>query len=148
MSRQWAAGCLLALSSAAGVSAAQPAAALAPAPAAHSSHSRWQKRWVASWVALVAVNALDIASSRGHHEANPLFRGPNGRFSPGKAVLLKSAIGGGFFATQLWLLHRHPEREHYKPFTVTNSLAAGGLAGVAIHNYRLPPGTTDLTQRR
>ncbi len=139
VSLQWVAACLTVLLGAAALAAAEPGAGFAPAPAARPTHSRWQKRWIASWLAIAAVNAFDISSSRGHQEANPLFRGADGRFAPGKAALIKTAIGGGFFATQFWLARRHPERDCYKPFAVANSVVAGGLAGVAVHNYRLPP---------
>ncbi len=109
-----------------------------PASPDASLHRRaaWKKRWIASWVALVAVNALDIHSSRGHGEANPMFRGPGGRFATGKTVLIKAGIGGGFFAAQFWAVRRNPEAD--KPLTLANTVAAGALAGVAVHNYSLP----------
>ena len=131
--------CPLLLWSAVSLTAAEPVVERMPAAITDSGHHRWQKRWVASCVALAAVNVLDLHSSRGRWEGNPLLRDPTGRFSPGKAILVKGAVGGGFLAAQLWLVHRHPQRDYYKPFTMVNSFAAGGLAGVAIHNYGLPP---------
>lgn len=100
--------------------------------------AKWKKRWIATWLAVAALNSLDIQSSRGHAEANPWLRGPSGRFSTGKAILLKSAIGGGVFATEWWIVRRNPRKDYYKPFTVLNSAAAGGLVGVVVHNYSLP----------
>jgi len=109
-------------------------------PADASVHSRavWKKRWIASWVALVAVNALDLHSSRGHGEANPMFRAPDGRFATGKAALIKAGIGGSFFAAQFWAVRGKPDADHYKPLTLANTVAAGALAGIAAHNYSLP----------
>ena len=105
---------------------------------ATSSH-KWKKRWIASWVALAALNTLDIHSSRGHGEANPLFRNSSGRFAPGKAAMFKLAIGGGFLGAQLLAMRSNPEKDFYKPFTVANTVALGGLGGVVAHNYSLPP---------
>src|SRR5712692_6303972 len=98
----------------------------------------WKKRWVASWLAVIAVNALDLHSSRGHGEANPLLRNSSARFSVGKASLFKLAIGGGFFASQALVMRANPEKDYYRPFTIANTVAAGGLAGVVVHNYSLP----------
>ncbi|HYM12563.1 MAG TPA: hypothetical protein VEU62_17635 [Bryobacterales bacterium] len=116
------------------------ASPVSPAQAeARSGRARWKKRWIATWLAIAALNTLDIQSSRGHGEANPLLRDPSGRFSAGKAMLLKSAIGGGLFATEWWIARRNPRQDYYKPFTVLNTAAAGGLVGVVVHNYSLPP---------
>jgi len=97
-----------------------------------------KKHWVASWVAVAAVNFLDVHSSRGRLEANPLLRGRNGRFSTGKAVLLKAAVSGGLFAGQWAWMRTHPERNYYPKLAVVNVIAAGGLGAVVVHNYRLP----------
>ena len=99
---------------------------------------KWKKRWIASWIAVAVVNALDIHSSLGHGEANPLYRSPAGRFAPGREILIKSAIAGGFFGFQLAVVRGHPEKDYYKTFALANTVAAGGLAGVAAHNYSLP----------
>ncbi len=120
-----------------------PAFARAEAPfdspqQASDNTRKWKKRWIASWIAVVAVNALDVQSSRGHFESNPLVRDSSGRFAPGKAATLKLAIGGAFFGTQLLWMRTHPEKRNYKPFTIANTVAAGALAGVAAHNYSLP----------
>ena len=117
------------------VRAGQP---LDSTPQTAESSGKWKKRWIASWIAVIAVNALDIHSSRGHIEANPLLRDRTGHFAPGKAMLFKLAVGGGFFGAQLFVTRSHPERNHYKPFTLANTVAAGALAGVVGRNYSLP----------
>ena len=103
-----------------------------------SGRARWKKRWIASWLAVAAVNALDMHSSMGHREANPLLRNREGRFSVGKGLALKGAIFGGFFTLQYAITRTNPEGSAYKPLTITNGIIAGGFGGVAAHNYSLP----------
>jgi hypothetical protein len=133
--RRLAAGLLLGL----GLAMAAPGAP--PEPAARESpqeRGKWKKRWIASWVALAASNVLDIHSSQGYREANPLMRDHRGQFAPGKAALIKGVITGGFLSCQLWTIRAHPEKDYYRPFTLANGVAAGALGGVAIRNYSLP----------
>ncbi len=99
---------------------------------------KWKKAWIASWIAFAAVSALDAHSSQGRREANPLLRNSDGRFSNGKASLLKGALGGGFFAFQWWTAKKNPEVNHYRAFTLTNTAVTAGLGAVAIRNYGLP----------
>jgi hypothetical protein len=103
-----------------------------------SSKRAWKKRWLLSCAALAAVNFLDIHSSRGLREANPLLRDPSGRFATGKAVLIKGGITGGFLALQYGVTRAHSDKDYFKPFTVANTVAAGSLGAVAIRNYSLP----------
>lgn len=100
---------------------------------------KWKKAWIASWIAFAAVNALDAHSSQGRREANPFLTGSDGRFSNRKALLLKSALGGGFFAWQAWTAKKHPDVNYYKTFTLTNTAVTGGLGAIAARNYNLPP---------
>jgi len=102
-----------------------------------SGRARWKKRWIASWLAVAAVNALDVHSSLGHREVNPLLRNRDGRFSAGKGLALKGAIFGGFFAAQYAITRANPEGNSFKAFTITNGVIAGGLGGVVAHNYSL-----------
>lgn len=97
------------------------------------SHKRF---WIASWIAYAAVSVLDGRSSRGRMEANPLLRRRDGTFSPGRALLVKGLIGGGLFATQLWVIHKRPEGRYYKPFAIVNAGATGAMGAVAVHNYQ------------
>ncbi len=103
-----------------------------------SGRRKWKKAWIASWIAFAAVNVLDAHSSQGRLEANPFLRGSDGRFSNGRAALLKAALGGGFFAWQAWTAKKHPELNYYKTFTLTNTGAIGGLGAIAARNYSLP----------
>lgn len=108
------------------------------AVASRPARGKWKKRWIGSWLAVAAVSALDIHSSQGHGEANPLFRTSSGQFAGGKATLIKSAIGGGLFVSQLLIIRARPGNDCYKPFTVVNTVTAAALGGVVVRNYSLP----------
>lgn len=128
----------------------KPAAELASANAANSeprpaewrqtprtapNKRYWKGVWIATWVAFVAVNVLDAHSSSGRFEGNPLLRDDSGVFSDRKALVVKSAAGGGFFALQCWLAHRNPGENHYKTFAVATGAATAALGAVAVRNY-------------
>jgi hypothetical protein len=95
----------------------------------------WKGVWIATWVAFVAVNVLDAHSSAGRYEGNPLLRDDSGVFSGRRALVVKSAAGGGFFALQCWLAHRDPGENHYKAFAVATGAATAALGFVAVRNY-------------
>ena len=115
------------------------------AGSSEAARGRWKRRWIGSWIALAAVNAVDVSSSVGRTEANPLYRNSTGRFDVGKAILIKSAIGAAIFTTQ-WLTSRSQIKKNlYKPFTIVNTAGAGALAGAAAHNYSLPPPVSSRT---
>jgi len=106
-----------------------------PERSTNNSKRRWKKAWIASWVAFAAVNLLDAHSSSGRRELNPLLRNNDGTFSNRKAALMKSAIGGGFFAVQWWIARKNPHTNHYKAFSIATGAAAAGLGVVAASNY-------------
>ena len=84
-----------------------------------------------------AVNLLDAHSSAsaGRRELNPLLRNSDGTFSTRKAALIKSAVGGGFFAVQWWIARKNPHTNHYKAFAIATGAAATGLGVVSVRNY-------------
>ena len=106
-----------------------------PERPAKDSKRRWKKAWIASWVVFAAVNLLDAHSSAGRRELNPLLRNSDGTFSARKAALIKSAVGGGFFAVQWWIARKNPHTNHYKPFAIATGAAAAGLGVVSVRNY-------------
>ena len=106
---------------------------------------RWKKAWIASWIAFAAVNLLDAHSSVGKRELNPLLSNSQGRFSARKAALIKSAVGGGFFAVQWWMARKNRDGDYYRTFTIANSAMTAGLGTVAVHNYGVPKAEADLT---
>lgn len=102
---------------------------------------RSKKLWVASIAALVAANAFDAYSSRGRYEANPLLRGPQGHFSTGRGLLLKSGTAAGTILTQALLAKAAPERNLYTASAAINLVSAGALAGIAARNLRVGKAT-------
>ena len=104
-----------------------------------------QKRWKKAWIAFAAVNLLDAHSSAGKRELNPLLSNSQGRFSARKAALIKSAVGGGFFAVQWWMARKNRDADYYRTFTIANSAMTAGLGTVAVHNYGVPKAEADLT---
>ncbi len=91
------------------------------------------------------VNFLDAHSSAGKRELNPLLSNSQGRFSARKAALIKSAVGGGFFAVQWWMARKNRDADYYRTFTIANSAMTAGLGTVAVHNYGVPRAEADLT---
>lgn len=105
-----------------------------PAPAAPNKRAG-KGVWIATWAAFVAVNVLDAHSSSGRYEGNPLLRGGSGVFSGRRALAVKAAAGGGFFALQCWLARKNPGENHYKTFAVATGAATAALGVVAVRNY-------------
>ena len=98
---------------------------IAPAPVPGRAMYGW------SVAALVAANALDVASSWHGREINPVVGGSAGQFG-----IASVAIKSGLVTTALMIQHislRHrPER--YKQMALTNFVVSGFLGAVAIHN--------------
>jgi hypothetical protein len=97
------------------------------APRRHTS-----RLWVASCIALIAGSSLDMSSSWGRSEANPLLRAGDGRFGA-KGVSIKLAMAGAMIGPQYFVMKRAPGLQ--RVFTVANFLQAGLYTGVAVRNY-------------
>ena len=82
--------------------------------------------------AQVAAQGLDIGSSWGGIEANPVL-GRGQRYG-WKATTLKLGVSLGGLAVQHYVLRRHPR--HRKVATFVNFATAGATTGVAIRNWR------------
>ena len=91
--------------------------------------------WKLSIAVLAASHAADIHSSLGKIEANPLLRGPDGRFRAGRGIVLKSAFVVGMASVQ-WLFQRK-RRKLRKPFAAINYFSTVAVGAVAIHNYKI-----------
>ncbi len=109
------------------------------ASAQDAAPRRSKKGWIASIAALAAVNVLDIYSSRGRLEANPLLRGASGRFDTRRALMVKGGATGGFVLFQVALVRRRPGRNYYPLLTLANTVSAGALGAVAVRNYASVP---------
>ena len=93
----------------------------------------WKRHWSVSIGALAVANAVDIHSSMGGLGANPLLRDSDSRFATGRAIVLKTGIGGGATLVQWLLLRGHPRRR--KSFATVNYAVAAATVGIAAHNY-------------
>ena len=92
--------------------------------------------WKISAVALSTGAALDVASSRQKPEANPVYRGSDGRFG-GKGIAIKAVIIGGNLALQYLVMRRTNWKPARKICIAVNWIAAGTQTGVAVRNWRL-----------
>ncbi len=120
-----------------GYASAQP---LSAAP----GQARWRRWWIGSTLALAGAEALDVASSRGAQEANPLLRGAGGQFNTAKAIALKGVFTGGALLMEALALHHHHRADQFKMFATANTAGAAGLAAVAVHNFRVNSGAASL----
>ena len=86
-----------------------------------------------SVAAVTAAQTLDMHSSWGKYEANPLLRSPDGRFGV-RGVAVKSSIAVGSLGVQTLILRKWPKAR--KAAVVINFAAAGAISVVAVRNYR------------
>ncbi len=104
-------------------------------PQSQDVSARTRRVYLLSLAAFNAVNTLDITSSFGKCELNPMLAGTNQRFDMG-SVAKKLAMVGAIDATQLFALHRQPSA--MKRLALANLVMTGVLAGVVAHNYGVP----------
>ncbi len=118
------------------------ACAVAPARCAAQEGGHWKRGWVLSSAALAGAEVLDLISSRGARELNPLLQGPSGQFSMGKAAGIKAGAVSAIMAYEIFRARRSAAKtdEVYRPFTVVNSIGATALGGVALHNFAIRGG--------
>ena len=88
--------------------------------------------WKMSLAPLVAAHSLDVASSWGYVETNPLLAGPDGRFGMQSAGIKLGIVAGAVLVEYL-LLRRHPKMA--KLFTRANYFNATITGGIAARNY-------------
>jgi len=82
-----------------------------------------------TFIAFAAAQMLDVHSSTGKLEANPLLRGNNGRFSVGRGIGLKLGILSGLLAAQ--------ELRPSPHWNWVNLTCAGAPTAIAVRNYRV-----------
>lgn len=106
--------------------------------------SRKKKIWKASVAILATASIVDATSSWNRVEANPILRGPDGRFGA-KGFAIKGALAGSVVLGQYLLMKKGQRIE--KAATLTNFGMAAMLGGVAARNYRNRPlAVTSLPQ--
>ena len=82
------------------------------------------KLWLLSIALLIGSNGMDLASSRGGIEANPVMRSHQ--------IPLKITATGAVVGVE-WLLLRHRSK---RSAAVVNFATAGALAGISVRNWR------------
>ena len=82
-----------------------------------------------TFAAAVAAQVLDLHSSVGKREANPLLRGPDGRFDLGRGAAFKLGILGALFVAQELRPGAH--------WNWVNASYAGFSTAIAVRNYNL-----------
>jgi hypothetical protein len=88
--------------------------------------------WKLSLAPLLASQGLDIASSYGKTELNPVLAGPQGQFGV-NAVLIKVGVTVGLIGAEYLIVKAHPRSARL--FTKVNWAAAAATTGIAVHNF-------------
>ena len=104
-----------------------------------SAESRAKKFWKWSITALVAGATMDVATSYGELEGNPLLRGKDGRLGA-RGAGIKFGIMGGALLGEALLVRKHPEAA--LALGVANFGLGEVLGGLAVKNWhtvRTPP---------
>ena len=90
------------------------------------------RRWKISLAPVLASQTLDVASSYGRRELNPLLAGPDGRFGARGAGIKLGAVAG-ILGIEYLIVKRHPGAARvlsHLNFSV--SIVTGGFAA---HNF-------------
>lgn len=96
-----------------------------------------RKLWVASMSTLAAANALDMHSSWGKRELNPLLANSTGRFGH-EGALIKLGLQGGLMVLEYLITRGRPSGKTYKILSMINFGASASLTGIALRNYTVP----------
>jgi len=91
-----------------------------------------RRAYLASLLIVAGGNGMDIASSYGKRELNPLLKGADGTFDM-SSVGRKAAIVSVLALPQLYLVRRSPHR--MKALTVANFALGVALMGISAHNF-------------
>jgi hypothetical protein len=103
-----------------------------PSPDIHKPNRLWKT----SIAVMAAASAIDLLSSLGKKELNPLLRGSDGRFGA-RGIVLKSALTGGALVSQVLMVRKNP---HAATYAVVANFGMGGLfTSAAIHNFGNKP---------
>ena len=92
------------------------------------------RSWKISLAPLVASQALDVASSYGMRELNPVLAGPDGRFGA-RAATVKLGVTGALVGIEYLIVKAHPGAA--RVFTKINWSWAVLTTGFAAHNYAI-----------
>jgi hypothetical protein len=92
-----------------------------------------KKRWWASVAAVAVASVMDVHSSWGRREMNPMLGSPDGRFGP-RGLVIKSSLVGASCGLQWLLLERNPRMSG--ALSGVNMGLAAWSSGVVARNRR------------
>ncbi len=90
--------------------------------------------WKISLLAVASSQALDVVSSYGMREVNPLLADATGRFGM-KATGIKLGTTAGILAAQYWMVNRRPNRA--RRMALLNFTGAALTSAFAAHNFSI-----------
>src|SRR5271168_848369 len=92
------------------------------------------RHWKISLAPLFASQALDVSSSWGMRELNPVLAQPNGSFGA-KSAVLKLGVVGALVGVEYIFARKSPRAARL--FEKLNWTGAAVTSGLAIHNYAI-----------
>lgn len=95
-----------------------------------------KKLWISSIAAIGIAGAMDVQSSWGKHELNPVLSGTNGSIGA-RGALIKLGVQGGIVGLECLVLHRRPTRQMFRAFSIINFGDAAATGAIAAHNYTI-----------
>ena len=115
------------------------AATAADLPATHQSiedaaRVAALRSWKISVAPLVASQALDVSSSYGMRELNPLLASPNGGFEM-KGAAIKLGVTGAVVGAEYLIVRKYPRSA--RVIAKLNWTSGIVTTGFAIHNYAI-----------
>jgi hypothetical protein len=102
--------------------------------AASTDHRRDLRRWKLSLVPLAASQALDLSSSWGMRELNPVLAGPDGRFGV-QAATVKLGVVGALVGIEYLIVKKYPRTA--RAFEKINWSGAALTSSFAVHNFMI-----------
>ncbi len=96
--------------------------------------ARSYRAWKMSLAPVIAAQALDIASSRGLRERNPVLANANGQMGI-QGSLIKAGIAGTMLGIEYLVIRKHPRAA--KLLWKMNLVSAGVTGATAAHNFSL-----------
>lgn len=115
------------------------AATAADLPATHqsvedSARAAALRSWKISVAPLVASQALDVSSSYGMRELNPILASPNGGFEA-KGATIKLGVTGAVVGAEYLIVRKYPRTG--RVIAKLNWTTGIVTTGFAIHNYAI-----------
>lgn len=107
---------------------------LAPPRVAGVRENRDLRRWKLSLIPLAGSQVLDVSSSWGMRELNPVLAGNDGRFGA-QAAAVKLGVAGAFVGVQYLVVRKFPRTS--RVFSKINWAGAALTSSFAVHNYAI-----------